>query len=141
MRPNEGCPLKGNHAKLWLPFTAATLPVTFGPSDKARFPEMQEVVISRAVDFEKDPNRRHCHFTKEDLLPFTAIAVLGSGGQGSVDKVLSSLSYREFARKRFRRSKNLKKDDVRGFLNELQFLKKIRHYHCVELVCQFLGAS
>jgi hypothetical protein len=47
---------------------------------------------------------------------------------------MSVVSHREFARKLFRRQRGVEKDAVKSFLVELQILKRVQHYHCVELV-------
>jgi serine/threonine protein kinase len=62
------------------------------------------------------------------------IAKLGSGAHGQVDKVMSTVSHREYARKQFRRQRGTSKDAIKSFLIELQVLKRVHHHHCIELV-------
>jgi serine/threonine protein kinase len=117
-----------------LPFTYHSLPMSLSPSSRARILERQGVVLSKSLMFEKSMDQRHGHFSASEPLPFQVIAKLGSGIHGQVDKVVSTTSLREFARKSFRRQRGTSKDAVRSFLVELQVLKRIRHHHCVELV-------
>jgi serine/threonine protein kinase len=90
--------------------------------------------LSKALNFEKDAERRHVHFTLNDSLPFRVIGKLGVGAHAHVDKVISTTSHREFARKLFRRHRTVDKEAIKTFLVELDVLKKLQHNHCVELV-------
>jgi serine/threonine protein kinase len=81
-----------------------------------------------------DADRKHAHFAQDEPLPFNVIAKLGAGAHAHVDKVVSTVSHREFARKLFRRHRGVDKDAIKSFLVELQILKKVHHYHCIELV-------
>ncbi|KAH8696867.1 kinase-like domain-containing protein, partial [Phaeosphaeriaceae sp. PMI808] len=65
---------------------------------------------------------------------FQVVAKLGIGAHAQVDKVMSIVSHREYARKLFRRQRGVSKDAIKSFLTELQVLKRVQHYHCVELV-------
>lgn len=120
----------------WFPFSASSLPGILTPTVKAAFIESQSLVITKALELEKGSERKHAHFDRNDLIPFQVIGRLGEGLHGSVDRVLSVLSHREYARKRFRRSKAFsnQKEDIRTFKTELQVLKRISHLHCIELV-------
>ncbi|KAI9855853.1 MAG: hypothetical protein M1813_009372 [Trichoglossum hirsutum] len=121
---------------IWLPFTERSLPDTLAPSVQAKFLECQSVVLTKALDLEKENEPKHTHFHEGELLPFEVKAYLGSGGYGTVDKVISLLSHREYARKSFRRGRNFSraKEDIKSFLAEIKVLKRIQHIHCVELV-------
>jgi len=70
----------------------------------------------------------------EDV-PFVRIAELGKGGFGFVDRVVSTLSYTEYARKLISRGRTFKKnmEVLRDFENELATLKKLSHKHIVQL--------
>jgi hypothetical protein len=81
-------------------------------------------------------NRRYAHFTREDPFPFNAKGTLEQGGSGFVDKIESPLGSREFARKRFGRTRNLQKAELQSFMNELKIWKRLYHNYCVEL-CTF----
>jgi heat shock protein 1/8 len=117
---------------IWFPFTQGSLPRAMSPSARTNFEKYQSLVLSKSLRFEKD--RRHDHFASGEPLPFHVVAKLGSGLHGYVDKVMSTVSGREYARKQFRRQRSASKDAVRSFMVELQALKKIKHYHCIELV-------
>ncbi|ORX97441.1 kinase-like domain-containing protein [Clohesyomyces aquaticus] len=67
-------------------------------------------------------------------LPFQVVSRLGIGAHGHVDKVISELSHREYARKLFRRMRGVSNGAVKSFLVELQILKRVQHFHCVEMV-------
>lgn len=104
------------------------------------FLKAQKLVLTRAVDLEKDIEKRHFHFNRGDTIPFKGLGELGRGGYAIVDKVLSVFSRREYARKLFKRQRGGNKTAVQSFINELRVLKKIHHRHCVELVrSPFLG--
>jgi serine/threonine protein kinase len=85
------------------------------------------------VNLEKGIDFRHAHFGEDETLPFEVVCPLGKGGFGNVDKVISWLSYREFARKKFRKRGLRNRSDVASFKTELMVLKRLRHKHCVEL--------
>jgi serine/threonine protein kinase len=93
-------------------------------------------VLTKALDLEKGEQKNHVYFGKEEKLPYEVKARLGIGGSGEVDKVVSLISHKEYARKRFKRGVNFKgaRNEISTFLTELQVLKKISHVHCVEIV-------
>jgi len=115
-----------------LPLTISSLPRALGVAYHQEFLETQPLVLSKALDLEKN-TKGHVYFTGDDHFPFEAKGNLGEGGFGSVDRILSSLSGREFARKRFRR-RDLRKTGLESFMNEVKILKRLYHIHCVELV-------
>ncbi|KAF1954247.1 HSP70-domain-containing protein [Byssothecium circinans] len=119
---------------IWFPFGQTTLPRVLSPSVKANFLKYQDVVLSKSLLFEKNPDRRHTAFLKDEPLPYEVVGKLGAGAHGQVDKVMSTVSHREYARKLFQRVRGMRKEAIKSFLTELQVLKRIRHYHCVELV-------
>jgi hypothetical protein len=119
---------------LWFPFGDTTLPRVLSPSIKANFLKRQNVVLSKSLLFEKNSERRHTGFLKDEPLPYEVVGKLGAGAHGQVDKVISTVSHRVFARKLFQRVRGMRKDAIKSFLTELQVLKRIQHYHCVELV-------
>ncbi|KAF2465935.1 kinase-like protein, partial [Lindgomyces ingoldianus] len=68
---------------------------------------------------------------------FESKGVLGNGGFGQVDKVLSMTSFKEYARKRVPRStafRGPRKEHMKKFIAEIQLLKRLRHHHIVELI-------
>lgn len=125
---------------IWFPFSENTLPKLLKQPHRAQFLRTQEAVFSKALELERGSkldddrmNRRHAHFSHGEPLPFKAIAILGSGAHGFVDKVVSTLSYREYARKQFKRSA-INKKGIKTFLNEVKILKSLRHKHCIDMV-------
>lgn len=125
---------------IWFPFSENTLPRLLKQPHRAQFLRTQEAVFSKALELERGSkldddrmNRRHAHFSHGEPLPFKVIAILGSGAHGFVDKVVSTLSWREYARKRFKRSA-INKKDVKTFLNEVKILKSLEHKHCIDMV-------
>ncbi|RAO73381.1 uncharacterized protein BHQ10_009393 [Talaromyces amestolkiae] len=89
------------------------------------------------LDLEKGFEGRHQHFKKGEPLPFESKRELGSGGFGRVDKVLSSISNREYARKRVSRKTALGGrgiEALKGMIVEIEILKKLKHRHIVEFV-------
>ncbi|KAH0558594.1 hypothetical protein GP486_004751 [Trichoglossum hirsutum] len=120
---------------IWLPFAERSLPGTLSPSVRAQFLECQSVVLTKSLDLENRGDRKHTHFREGEPLPFEVKAYLGSGGYGTVDKVISLLSHREYARKTFRRRNfSRAKEDINSFLTEIKVLKRIQHIHCIELI-------
>jgi serine/threonine protein kinase len=121
---------------MWFPFHNTSLPETLGPSERATFLEIQSAVLTKALDLEKGEQKKHVYFGKEEMLPYEVKARLGSGGFAEVDKVVSLISHKEYARKRFKRRANVRgaRKEIKTFLTELQVLKKISHFHCVEIV-------
>ncbi|KAJ4303252.1 hypothetical protein N0V90_002145 [Kalmusia sp. IMI 367209] len=119
---------------IWFPFSQTTLPHVLSPSTKANFLKHQESVLSKSLLFEKSPGRRHTRFLQGEPLPYEVVGKLGAGAHGQVDKVMSTVSHREYARKLFQRVRGMRKDAINSFLTELQVLKRIQHYHCIELV-------
>jgi len=120
---------------LWLPISKSHLPKVLSIFLQDQFLEAQKLVLTKALDLENPALARHAHFGKTEQFPFEEGERLGEGGFGSVDRVISNLTGREFARKRFRRGRGSQyKEQVRTFKNELDILKRICHSHCVEFV-------
>jgi heat shock protein 1/8 len=131
---------------IWFPFEQTTLPRVLSPTIKANLLKHQHLVLSKSLLFEKNPKRRHTGFLKDEPLPYEVVGKLGAGAHGQVDKVISIVSHRVYARKLFQRVRGMRKEAIKSFLTELQVLKRVQHYHCVELVrepltCQFSKAD
>ncbi|KAH0536550.1 hypothetical protein FGG08_006580 [Glutinoglossum americanum] len=127
----------------WFPFSVSSLPDSINSSTRANFVRVQSVVLTKAVDLEKGDRGVHQHFAEGEPLPFESKAILGSGGFGQVDKVLSLISYNEYARKRIRRGKVFKraKENMKSFKAELEVLKRLKHRHVVELVGSYTDSA
>jgi len=121
----------------WFPFEHKTLPSSLSPSAMDLFLRTQHLVLTKALDLERETGQ-HKHFSKSDDVPFIKVAELGQGGYGYVDKVVSTVSYKEYARKLIPRTRTFKKDKkvLKAFEHELAHLKKLKHSHIV----QFIGS-
>jgi tetratricopeptide (TPR) repeat protein len=121
----------------WFPVTEQNLPVLLQPSVRAAFCNVQNLVLTKSMDLEKGEKGQHCYFKQGESVPFETKAVLGQGGFGQVDRVLSTISLREYARKRVLRSsafRGRRKEEVKQFITEIEILKRLKHNHVVEYV-------
>ena len=121
----------------WFPVTERSLPHCLHPSKRSQFTATQTLVITKSMNLEKGENGQHCNFRQNEPLPFETKEVLGAGGFGQVDRVLSLISFREYARKRVPRStmfSGRRAEDVKRFIAEIEVLKRLKHHHIVEFV-------
>jgi serine/threonine protein kinase len=123
---------------IWFPFSQKSLPEAFqSPSARLDFLEAQQVVLTKSLDLEHE-NGKHRHFSNAAEVPLVKTAELGKGGYGYVDRVISTISHREYARKLIPRGRTFKKDKevLRAFERELLNLKRLSrsHIHIVEFV-------
>lgn len=121
---------------IWFPFSHKTLPDSLrSASARFDFLKLQDMVLTKAFDLEREDGR-HRHFSKLEDIPLQKLEELGKGGFGFVDRVQSTITYKEYARKLIPRGKTFKKnfEVLRDFERELGNLKKISHIHIVELV-------
>ena len=104
---------------------------------RTAFVNTQNLVLTKSMDLEKGEDGQHCYFQRNDRPPFRTKCVLGSGGFGQIDKVFSSISYREYARQRVLRNSVFVArgmENVKNFVAEIEFLKRLKHDHIVEFV-------
>lgn len=132
--------LQMDRTDIWFPFSDSTLPIAVSRVCRSKFLQTQDVVLSKFFRLEKGigsgnqaSGKEHAHFGQDEPLPFRVVANLGGGAHGVVEKVVSTVSHREYARKLFRKP-DIGKTETRTFVNELKILKRINHEHCVELV-------
>ncbi|KAJ9655425.1 hypothetical protein H2201_008810 [Coniosporium apollinis] len=121
----------------WFPVTTRSLPSSLSPTVRADIVDAQSLILTKSIDLEKGENGRHRHYGKGETLPFESKEVLGSGGFSQVDRVLSLISYKEYARKRIRRRAifaNDTKEAMKRFATEVEILKRVKHHHIVEFV-------
>jgi hypothetical protein len=121
----------------WFPVVKQNLPEALRYTVQAAFFNTQDLVLTKSMDVEKGENGQHCFFEQGDFIPFETKAVLGRGGYGQVDKVLSTISFREYARKRVLRShvfRGWRKEDVHDFITEIEILKRLEHKHVVKYI-------
>lgn len=69
-------------------------------------------------------------------VPFIKIGELKKGGYGYVDRVISTISRKEYARKLIPRGRTFKKDKqvMLAYIKEVSNLKRLSHRHLVDLV-------
>ncbi|KAI9892909.1 MAG: hypothetical protein M1814_001068 [Vezdaea aestivalis] len=116
------------------PFTRERLSiVTTDSGFQDAFLKFQKVVFTKASELEKGPNSEHVSFTKAPEDHFQVVKQLGSGGSGYVDHIWSRLSFKEYARKRFRFGRDYG-GTIRTFENEVQTLKRLSHHHLVQVM-------
>jgi TolA-binding protein len=118
----------------WFPVTERSVPHSLHPTQRLKFVDAQDLVITKSLDVEKG---QHRHFRQAEPLPFEEKGILGAGGFGQVDKVLSLISYQEYARKRVPRStmfSNRRTEGVKQFIAEIEILKRVKHRHVVDFI-------
>ena len=121
----------------WFPVTERSLPYCLRPSHRSEFVVAQDLVITNSMGLEKGEEGQHCYFRRNEPLPFEVKGILGSGGFGQVDKVLSLISFKEYALKRVPRNKAFGgrgTEEVKQFIAEIEILKRLKHRHVVEFV-------
>jgi TolA-binding protein len=128
----------------WFPFTERSLPPCLWPGKRSQFVGAQNLVMTKSMDLEKGESGQHCYFRQDEPLPLKMKGILGSGGFGQVDRVLSTISFREYALKRVPRSavfSGRTEEDIRRraecvtqFIAEIGALKRLKHHHVVEFV-------
>ncbi|KAI9890579.1 MAG: hypothetical protein M1814_003777 [Vezdaea aestivalis] len=132
---NAGC------TDFWFPYSLDSLPDQMSnPDARARFLELQTVVLSSAYTVEDTTSMQHAYFASCEDIPYHTLEELGQGGFGSVDKVESSLSLKVYARKRISRRRTFKgmKEVLKDFERELSALQKVSHEH--RHIVQLIGS-
>ncbi|KAI4931080.1 hypothetical protein J4E86_011647 [Alternaria arbusti] len=121
---------------VYFPFNKNTLPEALRDhSARLQFLELQHLVYNtEALNLER--HARHGHFGDSKEIPLKKVGELGKGGFGYVDRVVSTISHQEYARKLILRGRTFKKDKqvLKDFTKELSNLKRLSHRHLVELV-------
>lgn len=121
----------------WFPVTERSLPHCLRSNARVKFVSAQDLVLTKSIGLEKGEKGKHLYFKQGEPLPFERKATLGSGGFGQVDKVLSLISFKEYARKRVpRRSLTTGRgaESIKQFVAEIEVLKRLNHRHVVEFV-------
>ena len=128
----------------WFPVTEKRLPDSLSPSVRSAFASAQNLVLTKSMDLERGERGQHCYFKRDEPLPFKTQGVLGTGGFGQVDKVVSMTSFREYARKRVLRGVafgSRRREVVTRFIAEIEMLKRLKHRHVVEFVGSYTDAK
>ncbi|KAH6618461.1 kinase-like domain-containing protein [Boeremia exigua] len=113
----------------WLPATERSLPGVLPQSSRLAFVSVQHLVLSKSACVEKG---QHCHFDQGEPLPFKSTNILGNGAFGLVDRITSTISHKEYARKRVLRSaifRGPRKEHMRQLIDEIEILKRLQHHH------------
>ncbi len=121
----------------FFPVTERNMPQCLRPSVRSTFLDAQKLVLTKSVGLERGGQGQHSHFKQGEPIPFKSKEVLGSGGFGQVDKVMSLVSFREYARKRVLRSsafRGRRLEDMKQFITEIQILKRLEHRHIVDFI-------
>lgn len=117
------------------PFSDSSFPSTMGPLQRSAFLQMQHCVLTNVTQAGKCELGEHAHFADPEQIPFRMETILGTGGFAQVEKVVSKITFRRYARKLFhRRTFGRFQDNLADFVNELNVLKRIRHRHIVEII-------
>ncbi|KAI9860489.1 MAG: hypothetical protein M1813_006148 [Trichoglossum hirsutum] len=127
----------------WFPFSQSSLPSLLGPSERTAFLQQQQCVLTKATQLEKHDSGEHKHFADRERIPFQSKAILGTGGFSQVEKVVSLISFREYARKLIHRKRAFGgfQESMLDFERELKILKRVYHRHIVELVGSYTDSK
>jgi serine/threonine protein kinase len=123
----------------WFPFEQRSLPESLHcHSDRTHFLKTQRLVCNtKALHLERT-DARHGHFPDPDEIPLKKIGDLGKGASGFVERVISTVTHREYALKLIRRGTTFRKDKrvLKDFENELSHLKTLSrgHIHIIDLI-------
>jgi len=130
--------IRDGHSDIWFPFPPEQVPIILSPGANRRFLTAQEMIITADPCLEDGKKGKHCHLPAGELMMscFQTKRILGSGGFGQVEKVISRSTMNEYALKRIRRDKLAEKGE-KYFLNELEALRTVDHRHIVKLVGSF----
>ncbi|KAF2262019.1 kinase-like protein [Lojkania enalia] len=125
----------------WFPVQVHGLPNILSPSLKSRIVKAQNMILTKSLDLE---HGRHRHFTPGEPLPFDIISRLGSGSYGQVDKIVSKVSFHQYALKRIRRRQAFGQDSkeaMERFKSEIDILKGLSHKHVVRYIGSYTDKS
>ncbi|KAH7125139.1 kinase-like domain-containing protein [Dendryphion nanum] len=112
------------------------------PIVQTAFLKTQNLVLTKSMGLEKGEKGQHCYFRSGDHVPFETKSILGQGAFGQVDKVLSMISFKEYARKRvLRNTIGQRKENVKLFITEIEVLKRMKHNHIVEYVGSYTDSK
>jgi len=117
------------------PATASNVPPCLSPRQRTAFLKTQGFVLTSSLELE---HGGHHYFQDDETVPFQRLTILGAGGFGEVDKVLSLTTFKEYARKRVPRSmifaNKRQAEMVTQLVAEITVLKRLKHHHVVDLI-------
>jgi serine/threonine protein kinase len=93
-----------------------------------------------SIDLEKGEKGQHCYYKQGESPPLETKGIVGRGGFGQVDRVLSWISFKEYAKKQVPRGlafRGRRKEDIKRFIVEIEILKRLKHHHIVEFVGRY----
>jgi serine/threonine protein kinase len=129
----------------WFPLKLNSLPDFLGPTDKANFIHAQSLVLTRVSDLENGELGSHMNFNAKESIPFESRGELEHGAFGAVDKVVSLVSRKIYARKLIYRRALFPvpraAQTMAAYVSELEILKRLKHHHAVELVGSYTDKS
>ncbi|KAL8733073.1 MAG: hypothetical protein Q9181_003711 [Wetmoreana brouardii] len=119
-----------------LPFAFNTLPKCLSPSQRHRFVEKQDVVLTKAAKIEGGSDSAHASFGHSADDHFEPLEQIGKGGHGYVHRVRSKLSRQIYARKTMKRSTAFEEDKkaLNLFKKEIEHMRKLQHRHLVRYI-------
>lgn len=121
----------------WFSLKSKSLPDFLGPTDRESFVQAQSLILTQASDLENGELGKHRIFSKESIVPFESRGSLGNGAFGGVDKVVSLMSRKTYARKLIYRRALFPvqaAQTMKAYISELEILKRLKHRHAVEFV-------
>ncbi|MCJ1245319.1 hypothetical protein MMC30_002523 [Trapelia coarctata] len=103
--------------------------------ERAAFLRAQDCILTSTTLFGNCEFGEHIHFAQLEQIPFQKKGILGGGGDSQVERVESTISKRQYARKIVRRKVFGRfQEGLETFKNELRVLKSVQHQHIVEIV-------
>ena len=125
----------------WFPAEARSLPGFLEPRVRNEIVQNQRVILTKASNLQKG---RHCHFGSGDSLPSTTLARLGSGAFGTVTRIESTITFRQYALKTIRRRAAFgekSKQAMGEILSEMRIMQSLQHDHIVRYVGSFTNKN
>jgi serine/threonine protein kinase len=121
---------------VYFSFMEQTLPESLNPSIAHVFLQTQRVILSSALDLERETGR-HRHFSSADDVPFITMEELGKGQFRYMDRVITMAATRNMHEYSFQGDEPSSANEwsSENFERELGTPKKLRHHqHIVELI-------
>ena len=119
------------------------LPSFVKPASKHKIMAVQHAILTGAEELERGEMGCHISLEDGDTLPYEWRSRLGAGGYGQVDRVVSRISGKEYARKVMMRRAIFQTPEITmgRFVKEVEGLKTVRHRHMVQFVGSYTDAN